>query len=77
MLFVTVAFGVGIDVPTVERVIHIGIPYTMEDFFQETGQAGRNGNSGMSVLYCNSYDIGKGTAVMESIVYATNHCICA
>ncbi|XP_068707492.1 putative ATP-dependent DNA helicase Q1 [Montipora foliosa] len=31
VLFVTVSFGVGIDVPTVERVIHIGIPYTMED----------------------------------------------
>ena len=28
MLFVTVAFGVGIDVPTVERVIYIGVPYT-------------------------------------------------
>lgn len=36
VLFVTVAFGVGIDVPTVERVIHIGVPYTMEEFFQET-----------------------------------------
>ena len=40
MLFVTVAFGVGIDVPTVERVIHISMSYTMEDFFQETGRAG-------------------------------------
>ncbi|KAK2554931.1 RecQ-like DNA helicase blm-1, partial [Acropora cervicornis] len=46
-VFVTVAFGVGMDVPTVERVIHIGIPYTMEDFFQETGRARRNGNSAM------------------------------
>ena len=41
-------------------MIHIGIPYTMEDFFQETGRAGRNGNSSMSVLYYNSYDISKG-----------------
>ena len=37
VLFVTVAFGAGIDVPTVERVVHIGVPYTMEEFFQETG----------------------------------------
>ena len=36
-LFVTVAFGVGIDVPTVERVIHIGLPYTMEYFFSGNG----------------------------------------
>ena len=41
VLFVTVSFGVGIDVPTVESVVHIGVPYTMEDFFQETGHAGK------------------------------------
>ena len=35
VLFVTVAFGVGIDVPTVESVVHIGVPYTMEDFFRK------------------------------------------
>ena len=55
MLFVTVAFGVGIDVPTVERVIHIGVPYTMEEFFQETGRAGRNGSQAISTVYFNSY----------------------
>ena len=65
VLFVTVAFGVGIDVPKVEKVIHIGIPYTVEDFFQETGRAGRNGNSAMSVLYYNSYDISKGKKALQ------------
>ena len=73
VLFVTVAFGVGIDVPTLERVIHIGIPCTMEDFFQETGHAGRNGNSSMSVLYYNSYDISKGKKALQPVMrkYAT------
>ena len=60
VLFVTVAFGVGIDVPTVERVIHIGVPYTMEEFFQETGRAGRNGIQAISTVCFNSYDISKG-----------------
>jgi len=73
VLFVTVAFGVGIDVPTVERVILIGVPYTMEDFFQETGRAGRNGNSAMSVLYYNSYDTSKGKKALQPVMrkYAT------
>lgn len=73
VLFVTVAFGVGIDVPTVERVVHIGVPYTMEEFFQETGRAGRNGNHAESVLYYNSYDISKGKKALEPVMrqYAT------
>ena len=52
---------------------HIGIPYTMEDFFQETGQTGRNGNSAVSVLYYNSYDISKGKKAFQPVMwkYAT------
>ena len=65
VLFVTVAFGVGIDVSTVERVIHIGVPYTMEEFFQETGRAGRNGKQANSTLYFNSYDISQGKKALQ------------
>jgi len=68
VLFVTVAFGVGIDVSTVERVIHIGVPYTMEEFFQETGRAGRNGKPAQSVLYFNSYDISRGKKPLQNVV---------
>ena len=68
VLFVTVAFGVGIDVPAVESVVHIGVPYTMEDFFQETGHAGRNGSQAISTVYFNSYDISKGKRTLEPIM---------
>ena len=50
VLFVTVAFGVGIDVPTVERVIHIGVPYTMEDFFRK-----RDEQDEMEIMQCLCY----------------------
>ena len=33
LLFVTVAFGIGIDVNNIRRVIHIGVPHTVEEFF--------------------------------------------
>ena len=68
VLFVTVAFGVGIDVSTVERVIHIGVPYTMEEFFQETGRAGRDGKPAQSVLYFNSYDISRGKKPLQNVM---------
>ena len=68
VLFVTVAYGVGINVPTVERVIHIGVPYTMEKFFQETGRAGRNGSQTISTVYFNSYDISKAKRALEPIM---------
>ena len=68
VLFVTVAFGVGIDVPTVESVVHIGVPYTMVNFFQETGHADRNGSQAISTVYFNSYDISKGKRTLEPIM---------
>ena len=70
VLFVIVACGIGIDVPTVERVIHIGVPYTMENFFQEIGRAGRNGNIAMSVLYYNSYDISYAEICNNTVLWA-------
>ena len=43
VIFATVAFGMGVDSPCVERVVHFGVPRTMESFFQESGRAGRDG----------------------------------
>ena len=40
ILFVTVAFGIGIDIQNIRRVIHIGAPHTIEEFFQEAGRCG-------------------------------------
>ena len=57
VIFVTVAFGVGIDCRDVQRVFHVGVLCTMVDFFQGTGRAGRNGSQSHSICYYNSYDI--------------------
>ena len=59
IIFATVAFGVGIDLQNIRQIIHIGVPYSMEEYFQEAGRAGRDGLPSSAHLFYNSYDISK------------------
>jgi ATP-dependent DNA helicase RecQ len=53
----TNAFGMGIDKPNVAIVIHFDLPFSIENYIQESGRAGRNGKKSFAVLFKNENDI--------------------
>lgn len=57
IIVATNAFGMGIDKSNVGIVIHFDLPFSLENYIQESGRAGRNKKKSFAVLLKNENDI--------------------
>ena len=75
VVFATTALGMGINIPNIRYVVHYGPPREVDDFMQEIGRGGRDGDETNALMFYNGVQLRNCDKAMKSYVKSENVCL--